>query len=1406
MKLLNLNHYYLLLIAVLGLLWSTDVSAEAKFVFKPLPNFNAISTTEVRRLYQDKDGYLWIATTSGLYAYDGYQIRTFKNNAKTPYLLTNNNIRCMIEDDQHRLYIGTNSSLNVLDKSHFTMSHINHPVFNNVEIEALYACSDGSVLVGTVKGLVHYDPKSDSCSVYRDKDNREWLTKQSIAFIGDDSTGHIWIGTYGSGLYCIDSKTNICTDFSGSIAPNYSVLNVLEDSQHRIWVGTWDGLYLMSHPYDPARTVFNPYLHQADDKRSLSNNIVYALAEDMHSHSLWVGTRSGLSILDLNSLDAGFVNYLPGHKRDFPFNEVDALISDSQGGMWVGMLGGGVYYADTKAKLFKQHNLNRIRKRTASRSVRSLMVDQKNRVWLGIGSYGFVLESEMPNGRSSYTYWQDIPAFENVTDLPTINTIVQSPTNHKVYLGTFSDGVYVYDERASASKQLEHVTWNNCKWLPNINVYSILEDTNQNMWYGTRTGLCYVKSDGDGFSFIPCYINGKNISQDTFRCITQTADGAIWAGTDNDGVIRIVGDTDDPASFVMTQYALVNGQLNSNDVQCIFEDSKGRLWIGTDGGGLSLYDEDTDRFLSVNEQLDIHLDGIFSIEEANDGMLWMGTNGGLFSLFTPDYLANSTFHLYDKRGGLQDNTFLSHAAFKTSDGKLFFGGHKGYNSFYPSEIKVQHKPISVLVTDIKVFNTSWHDLDDVQRTKVSSLAPEYTRDVRFNYDQNNFTIEFSSLDYFNIRNDKFAYRLDGFEEEWHVASSTRHFAYYNNLDAGTYYFRVKAMGENSQWGPEHPKIRIVVLPPMWATWWAKLSYCVFVILLAWLALRIFSNRMILENRLRLGRLEKEKLEELNQLKLKFFTNVTHELLTPLAIIRAGVEELKLEAPHQVGIYQIMDNNIVRLMHLLRQMLEFRKSETGNLKLSLTLNDLVAFVQEAANCFKPLTTNKQLHFTIECPHLSMMGYFDTDKLDKIIYNLLSNAAKYNSKGGYIKLSLDYGEDKDFAVLKVADNGRGISPENMKSLFSRFYDGEYRKFRTSGTGIGLALVKDLVELHRGSISVDSEVDKGTTFDIVIPIKREYYDESQIADSQLEENKEVAVSSEIQAVTPCVVSNQKSSTEVVDELDEKDLQSDDMAVQSVEDKSMTLLLVEDNEDLLALMSQLLSHYYQIVTATNGEEALDIIAKQPVDIIVSDILMPVMDGIHLCRVLKSDINQCHIPIILLTAKTEGEDRTEAYDSGADAFIAKPFNVCVLRSRIRNLIRAREHQASDFKHQLVFEAKKLNFTSLDEDFLNRAIACVNNHLDDSRFDQKMFVEELGTSKSTLYKKLKSLTGLNTSGFIRNIRLKSACKLIDENGSIRISDLAYTVGFNNPKYFSTCFRQEFGLLPSEYMEKKKEPL
>lgn len=1365
----------ILIYCLLVLLSSSTFAANPlpAYKFKRLTTLNGLPSNDIQKVYQGKDGYIWMASKNGLYQYDGHSFKVFKSNLYHPDLLSNNNILCLEEDNEHRIWLGTQKGLNMLDCKTGQIKQINRKEFINNSISTILATKDGQLLFGTDQGLYQYIYETDSCILYGRNNTNGVLPETSIKSIIEDSYGHIWIGTWNRGLFRYDPEKNRYYSYPRMNDVN-SAHVLFEDCRKRIWVGTWGGgLQLLENAYDVENVKWRTFLNQKNNPNSILHNIIYDICEDINSNNIWVGTTSGLSILT-NEEQGVFTNYFPDKsEKTISDNEVNSLICDSQGMIWIGLLRGGINMVSTRKPFFKSYTLDSIKDEMNTNSVTSLFIDEEdNVIWLGIGNSGL---AQFDRKTQKYKCASEIDGFSSLTRLPSILTFTKLSSNGQIWIGTYNTGIYVYDKKEK--DKIKFYESSQTPWLTGDRVYSIYEDDELNKWIGTNYGMSMLAPDGHYLRLDSLECEGRKLRSAVVIDIKSGPDKEVWAASNNSGVYRICRKGDKLSDYVLTNYSVSNGKLNSVNVSCIHIDRKGRIWAGGEGGGLSLYDKQTDSFIPVHLKWNLPGDAIFNILEDKQGNLWMGTNTGLMKLNVGDDLSTVFYRLYTTTDGLLDNFFTRKGAFKSADGEFFLGSSQGMNSFFPEQLleNTSFMP-PVVITDIKIHNRSWNEMDEIRRYEISKLAPEFTKRIELNHKNNNFNIEFSILGYEAPMQHIYAYKLEGADEQWQYTNSSRRFAYYNNLKPGTYQFKLKGTNANGVWNDNVANMEVVILPPPWETWWAYVIYTMIVVMIVLFVYRMMSNRMKLRNELQFREIEKAKAEEVNHAKLQFFTNITHELLTPLTIISASVDELRMQMPQHATQYQVMTSNINRLIRLLQQILEFRKAETGNLKLKVSHADLAAFVSNSVESFRPLIKKKQMDFSVSCTPTPLLAWFDPDKVDKILYNLLSNAAKYNKIGGKIAIELTEDKIENNAILTVSDDGEGISKEAQKDLFRRFYEGDYRKFKTIGTGIGLSLTKDLVTLHGGEITVESEPGAGTCFKVKLPIYRGAYKEEEIDDSTT-----VSVAEEVQ--TPV-------------ELDDGEYET----MMDVENKHK-LLLIEDNEDLLQLMVKLLGVEYAVFTATNGQEGLNVIKEEDIDLVVSDIMMPVMDGIEFCKEVKNNFETCHIPVLLLTAKNSEADRTNAYESGADSFLNKPFSLTVLHARINNLLKARERMNRDFKKQLVFEAKKLNYTSIDEEFLQKAINCVHRHLDDPEYDQAQFVEDMGTSRSTMFRKMKSLTGLSYVSFIRNVRLKAACQIMEEKKNVRVSELAYAVGFNDPRYFSTCFKKEFGMQPREYFDR-----
>lgn len=1335
--------------------------------FKSVEGLKGIPTNEVQQVYQDHNGFIWLGTRNGLCMYDGYGVKLYRSDVNNPSLLTNNNVYSIVCDSLSRLWIGTESGLNILDKKTGVITSLLLGSNRAVNaISSLFVTKRQEVLIGTDAGLGIYDEESKQVHFGTFNASTD-LGTVSVKSMMEDSRGDLWIGTWSSGLYRYSFGENKLYRYPQMNTDN-SAHVLFEDSQKNIWVGSWNsGLTLLINPYDLEQFSWKTYLCDSSNDRSLVDDRIYAIKEDTVNQTLWIGARKGLSLMDLNNVGS-FYSFRPKNSEfSIPCDEVNSLFYDNFGNMWLGSIGGGVYLAEIEKTGFEYPRINFSNKNVTTQAIRSLYMDSQDNLWIGVGSLGLAVQEK---GESVFKYSSDIPELKNLGDIGSIYSMEESEWDNSMWFGTFGGGLYCYRKGEPIRRYNAH----NSKFMRDDNVYSIYNDQSNNLWIGTRSGIGLKTQGGEEF-LLEDLIENIDLSFVNVQKMVEDKEGTLWVGTGAHGVIKIQGDFNSLKNLKLKSYLTDDKLTPLQFISDLYVDEENELWVGTRNGGLYAYDSSKDAFVDYGKRYNLYLDGISCVMGDELGNLWLTTNQGLICLTRKNGEKERETFLFTKEDGLVDNYFITRSGFY-KDGILYFGGHKGYNKFRPSEIRLIKEPFKFYITDITIANKSLTSFPLHQREKITPFMPSFTEDLTISHANNNFTFEFASLTYRNPKRNKYAYKLENFDSEWRYTDANQRYATYNNLQSGKYTFLLKATNEHGVWSEYEKKVNIIVHPPFWLTWWAFTLYFFIAIGIAYFLFKQASNRLILRNRLRLRELEKKQSDELNHAKLQFFTNITHELLTPLTVISATVDELVLEEPQYKSSYDVMKSNLRRLMRLLRQILEFRKAESGNLKLKVSYGDIALFIRNGANSFYPLIKKQDLRFYIKTEPNVINGFFDVDKVDKILYNLLSNATKYNVPGGEVEVSLSYKEEDDnFVLLTVKDNGAGISKEKQKDLFKRFYEGEYREYNTVGTGIGLSLTKDLVELHRGEIWLESDVGKGTTFFVELPISR-----SSFKDVQIEEDVYIPTDS---ADEPSVV----------------------VEAGSTKEKShfeYTLLVVEDNEDLLSLMVKLLGKEYNVITAVDGEKALDVLAKKEVDLIVSDVMMPVMDGLVLCKEVKSNLDYSHIPVILLTAKNTEQDRVQAYEVGADAYISKPFNLTVLYARIKNLLEGRERKIKDFKEQLIFDIKELNYTSVDEDFIEQAVACVNKHLSNSDFDQTLFSEEMGTSKSTLYRKLKSLTGLSTPAFINNIRLKAAARVLEEKGeTIRISELAYTVGFNDPKYFSSCFKREFELTPSEYMEK-----
>ena len=994
--------------------------------------------------------------------------------------------------------------------------------------------------------------------------------------------------------------------------------------------------------------------------------------------------------------------------------------------------------------------------------------------------YGIALHNRK-TGKTLYN--QEIPGFSDIPSrafTTSISDIVQR-SNGEIWIANNNYGVIV----KPLGKPAYQITHEKHPSIIQDNfVNTLFESRDKTLWIGQRNGLSIVTPDNQSH-LITMKEGKKDLTSCDIRHISQDKKGNIWLATDNEGIIRISGNARNPKSLKYKQYNPDHHNFAIDDATACLEDSRGRLWAISNSGGLFLYNKVEDLFEPKNHEYHLPGDRVLTIKEDERGNLWLATDYALVNIiWGKDCEKPQDITYFTSEDGIGNVLFSPNTACRYGK-ELFFGSRTSFFSFMPSmkvKLKENRSP-KLVITDIFVDDQPFAQLDSIEKEKVSEEMPGYTRKITIPARVKKFSVEFSLLSYGNTEKNVYAYQLEGYDDDWEYCIKGTHKAVFQNLSSGTYHLRVKATDGYGKWQELPCTITIQVLPPWYAS---RLAFMLYIL-------------MLIGSIFAVARWYKERVKTRNSLQMGvILTNITHELLTPLTVISATIYKLKERVPQYEEDYLVMDNNINRTTRLLRQILEVRKSQAGQLHLLVSRGNLISLIEEACENIRPMAEHQQVTLSLEKPKTEGMAWFDADKMDKIIYNLLSNAIKYNKVGGKIDVSLSL--SKEQAVISVSDNGIGMSKEKMKHLYTRFFDGDYRKQNQSGTGIGLSLTHDLVKLHHGDIQCESQEGKGTTFTITLPIRKSAYAPDEIDNT----DKPNAV-------------NQEAIRQVSQETKQVSQPAEDkpklVSVRQsifIRKNVNRILVVEDNEELLALMLQVLSKNYHVLTAKNGKQAMNIIMKEKLDLVVSDVMMPIMDGIELTRQLKSDKSFWQLPIILLTAKNKEEDKTEAYAVGADAYITKPFKFEDLEVRINALLANRKKIIEKIQAEVSLQASteneaqsKVHLSNPDQVFITSATELVMKHLADADYDRESFAKDMAMGESTLYNKMKATTGQTVIAFINSIRMKEAQRIILSNPNILVSDVAIQVGFNTPKYFSKCFKKQFGIFPKEYAEQQK---
>jgi ligand-binding sensor domain-containing protein/signal transduction histidine kinase/DNA-binding NarL/FixJ family response regulator len=1361
----------------------TFYGQQPKIKFKRISIEHGLSNSTIENINQDKRGFMWFGTRDGLNRFDGYQMTVYRYHSKDSTTISDNYIRYIHNDREGNLWVGTINGLNrfVPDKNNF-IRYKNNPAhsksLSNNHITSIYEDRSGNLWIGTFGGGLNiYKKIEKTFSHFRhDPINSNGLSDDRVNCIYEDKAGNLWIGTE-KGLNLFNRKTqNFRHQNLGDESPGatYVIKEIQEDKAGNLWIATAaNGLYL----FNPVSKDFKRFRHIEKDPNSLAGNLIRSLLYDKKGN-LWVGSINGG--LDLyNSSSNSFFHFQNQPNDPFSLSQrtSSALFEDNQGNLWVGTHRGGVnlYASNTeKFRLYQQEqNVNSL----SYNDVKAFCEDSQGNIWIGTDGGGLNLFDVNKNSFHDYKY--DPFNKKSIGSNEVLHVLEDSEGN--LWVGTWGGGLNLLN-RSSGNFTRYLNNPSNKNSISSNYIQKIFEDSKKNLWIATYYGgLNLFDRKTKQFKRIVAdeeqrtSLFGNNVIS-----INEDKTGNIWIGTDDGGLNCL-----NAATKSFTHY--FNNEEKLPDLRILFVDSKGRVWVGQ--AGLYLFDPAKNSFSLYTDKGGLSTEFIKGITEDKNGNFWIATSNGLTQFNPKTY----EYKKYNTADGLQGLEFEANAYLKTRTGQMFFGGINGFNSFYPENINVNKFVPPVYITDFQLFNQKVNpgEKDSPLKNDIS-----VTNIIKLSYTQSTFSFGFAALNFTASQNNQYAYRLENLDKNWNYVGNERK-ASYTNLAPGKYVFRVKASNNDGIWNEEGRSVVVIITPPFWATWWFK----TFVLMLLTAGIILFYQ---FRRKLEIRKMEEKKREEMHQVQLQFFTNISHEFRTPLSLILGPLEKLQREDTRFTfsHYYKIIARNAHRLMGLINELMDFRKVEAGVLKLNVMPGNLEVFLNEIYEEFSDLAQQQNIKFSVTVPQALTEVWFDRQVLEKIIINLVSNSFKYTADGGTITVNTfqslndfrpsfanelilknEY-QGKKYIYVKVADNGIGISKESIAHLFERYY-----KISEShlGSGIGLAFVKSLTFLHKGSIFVYSERNKGTEIIIAIPVSKEDYDKKE---KWINNNQERGPRLES-------IYNKYEHHFFAPETNEQ------AEVAKSHQPKPHILVVDDNGELRSFLKESLSQHYHITEASDGHEGINKAKDEFPDLIISDVMMPKVNGIDFCKTIKGNIETSHIPFLMLTAREALESKIEGTQSGADYYFSKPLSMDLLLLTIRNIFNQKQKLKERYSKDYHAEAKDLVHSAKDKEFIEELLGIIDSQLTNPDMDVDYICSKIGMSRTKLYQKLKGITAQSIGEFTRSVRLRKAVEIMTHE-DVSLTDVMYRVGIQTQSYFTKAFKKEFGKTPTQFLQELKK--
>jgi len=1427
-------------------------SAQSNIRFQYLTTNDGLAQNTVDCIFQDSKGFMWFGTWNGLCRYDGYTFKTYQkiNQQKE---LPDNFVRSLTEDRLGNLWIGTAQGVIIFNpnKEEFFLPEKIETVITNSGTNVIICDTSGKIWIGTEKGKLFCVIIANSGQGIPEYNivpiNTDVLIGHSINDIHGQKSGKVLVGT-ANGLFEVESNQlqHFRIPSSETIIPeNVNIRCIYEAQNNDLYIGTDGGLFWIHNQTTVLLT------NAINDPGSLSHATVTAINEE-NNGTILIGTLGGLDFF--NPLTGKFEHIQGRNEENSRLNNefVNSLFVDSGGDVWVGTDKGGVNKFSIYQKPFYSMRNHVDESNSLSHNTINSILSEGSVLWVGTAGGGLNKVDQQTNRITRFA-----SSTRNTNGLGNnyISAIAKDQKN-QLWLGTWGGGLSKLISEKNNSFQTYTNQPNNQNSIVSSFVSSIYSDERGFLVVGTLGGLDLFNPVNQNF-FHYNELLGKGFEAPEIGCLLKDKKDFYWIGS-RKGLFRIParivnlsGEKPGSSDFSFFTHNSADSLSIAGDyVISLLEDRKGNVWIGTYGNGICKAEVSAGgkvTFKTFTQANGLCNNVIYTMENDQDGNIWISTDKGL-SKFNPE---KSTFENFYTKDGLLSDQFYWSASESDRNGKLYFGGVNGLNYFNPNEIVSYPRKPRIVFTDFRVFNKTVSIGEKIHGRVILENSISNTNSLGLSYRDNVFSIEFSSLDYFLPDKVTYAYKMEGVDQNWVIVPASRRFAGYTNLAGGEYRFLVKAANSDGVWSNDVSVLKVTIHPPFWQTGWFRVVFLIVLIasILGYIRYRTYilqeqkrklekqvyertlqieaqkqklqeqseilqqsnheladhqvliegqkvelerQNQLIAEQRDEVIELNK-KVSLINQLRLRFFTNISHEFRTPLTLILDPLESLmkNFEGDKDtVQTLKLINRNAQRLLQLINQLMNFRRIENGKIELRVVKGDLKAFMNSIYESFLDLSVHLQISYKFNFEEIEQDCWFDSEKLENIFYNLLSNAFKFTPEKGRISFSVSFheGSEESSAIsvpyfkVEVRDNGKGILSEELPYIFDRFYQAESSiENRQKGSGIGLALTQELVQAMHGKIAVESEYGKGSTFVVLLPYRLEEFAQNELDPTGSVQS--VNIQPKIDLIAEEILRTEYSESYEY----------------PMGDKSKPLvLIVEDNYDLRNFLLHSMKSEYRVFGAENGKEGFELAKKYTPDLIVSDIMMPVMDGLELCSRLKKEIHTSHIPVILLTAKAMIEHWIEGLEIGADDYIPKPFNLKVLQLKITNLIESRKKLRQLFSHSESVSTEELTTNQLDQQFIERAYAIVEKNIQEPELSVDHFAREMMVSKSLLFKKIKAITGHSIVDFVNMFKLRKAASRLATNPQLNISEIAFEVGFNDPKYFSRIFRKVFGVTPSEY--------